>query len=132
MSYYLLVAGKSPLKTLAAGHDGGWVIFGLSLFGSNIALDMASTTVISAVRVSWTYEKTDIPTLAIPEASSCSSGTLLLLPYWPDMHRVSARNDLGCTQLHTYSRWPLESLRVLSFLPPVSRWLSTVNRASRA
>lgn len=102
MSYYLLVAEKIPLKTLAAGHGGGWVVCALSLFGSNIALDMASTTVYSAVRLTWTYEKTDIPTLAIPEASSCSSGTLLLLPHWPNMHRVGARTDQGCTQIHTY------------------------------
>ena len=51
----------------------------LSLFRSNIGLDMASSTVNRLVDLSWTYEKTDTPALCMPDANSRSSYTFFLL-----------------------------------------------------
>lgn len=85
---------------------------GLSLFRSNIGLDMASTTVNRLVHLSWTYEKTDTPALCMPDASSRSSYTFLVLLYWPHMHQVAARTHLVGSGIYTYSQWPLESLPI--------------------
>lgn len=89
----------------------------LSRFESNIALDIASTTVHCPVHLSWTYEKIQTLTLLIPGATSRSSCTFWALRYWPKMHQNSARTDLGCTELSTVSQSPLESLELPAFLP---------------
>lgn len=89
----------------------------LSLFGSSIDLDIASTTVDRPVHLTWTYEKTDSPDWRIPEANIRSSRTFLVLLCRPHMHQIPAKNDLGCIQIYTYTQWPLESWQVLAFLP---------------
>lgn len=91
----------------------------LSLFGSNCRLNIASKTVNRLVNVSSTHEET--LSRPIPEAGSRSSCILLLPRHWLAMHRFPARTDLGYTQMHRYSQWPLESLRALKLIPPATQ-----------